>query len=207
MHKGNGDDCCANTWLAVRVLQSSAKLRRIRLLGLSVLAAAVAALLLAASPAWAQDPSPPDFSRLNEQLKTGDGVLVSIQGGTMVRGRVVDISNVQITVLANDVRREIPADQVTRVQRRRNGILLGALIGAGAGIPFGIALRSYAYNEGGNEAGALLFPIAVGLGTGVAIDALLVRPRTVFERTPSTRAQLSVIVGPGRAVARMVISY
>jgi hypothetical protein len=125
----------------------------------------------------------------------------------MVTGRVVDISNVQITVLADDMRREIPADQVTRVQRRRNGIRLGALIGAGAGLPFGIALKSYAHNEGDNEAGALLFPIAVGLGAGVAIDALLVRPRIVFERAPSTRTQLSVIVMPGRAVAQIALSF
>lgn len=179
-------------------------------LGVSFRATVLAALLLAASPAWAQDSSPrvdADFSRLREQLKIGDGVVVSIRGGTMVRGRVVDISNVRIAVLANDVRREIPGDQVTRVQRRRNGILLGALIGAGAGIPFGIALRSYAHNEGGSEAGALLFPIAVGLGAGIAIDALLVRARTVFERVPSTRAQFVVIVGPRRAVAQMAISY
>jgi len=181
----------------------------IRVVGL-LLVFPLTAILFVASPARAQDPSPrvnTEFSSLKGQLKTGDGVVVSIQGGTLVRGRVVDISNVQITVLANAVRREIPADQVTRVQRRRNGILLGALIGAGAGIPFGIALRSYAHNEGGNEAGALLFPIAVGLGSGIAVDALLVRPRTVFKRTPSTRARLSVIVAPGRAVAQMALSY
>ena len=119
----------------------------------------------------------------------------------------MDLSNVQITVLADDQRREIPADQVTRVQRRRNGILLGALIGAGAGVPFGIALPSWAHNEGGSEAGALLLPIAAGLGAGIAIDAVLVRPRTVFDRAPSTRAQLSVIALPGRVVAQMAISF
>src|SRR5690606_16753998 len=105
-----------------------------------------------------------DFSSLQERLRAGDEVLVSTGAGPAIRGRMVEVSPVQITVMAGNVRHDIPSDQVTRVERRRNGLLLGALIGAGVGIPFGLALRSYAHNEGSNEAGALLFPVGIGLG-------------------------------------------
>jgi hypothetical protein len=176
----------------------------------SVRALAVTAVLLAAPAAWAQVPSPredAEFSRLQERLRTGDGVLVSIDDGTTVKGRVVDVSSLRMTVRVDDANREIPGDRITRVQRRRNGILLGAIIGTGAGAAVGLAARSYAYNEGGNETAALLLPLAAGLGAGIAVDALLVRPRTVYERSPSRRAQLAAIVGPGRAAARMVVSF
>lgn len=203
-----GDACDPNTQLARGVLPFSAHVLRNAPRGTRVCTTALATLLLAASSGSAQDLSRPplsDFSRLQEQLKTGDEVVVNTYDGTTIRGRVAEVSTVHIALVANGVRREIPRDQVTRVQRRRNGILLGALIGAGAGIPFGLALKSYAHNEGATETRALLFPIGVGLGVGIAIDASLIVPRTVFERAASTPAQLRLIVGPGRAVAQVTI--
>jgi hypothetical protein len=170
----------------------------------------VAMLLVGVSSAWARDPVPQanaDFSRLGQSLKAGDEVVVGILGGKTVKGRVVDISDAQIALLVDGVRTGIPADQITRVQRRRNGVLLGALIGGGVGVGFGLFGSAYANNEGGNQASALFIPIAVGLGAGIAIDAALVRPRTVFERTPSTQTRLFLSVGPKGAVARIVVSY
>jgi hypothetical protein len=67
-------------------------------------------------------------------------------------------------------------------------------MGAVAGIPFGVVLKAYVHNEGGSEAGALAFPVAVGAGAGLAIDALLVRPRTVFERRVPPRTVVSIRV-------------
>ena len=166
--------------------------------------------LLVTCPAWAQDSgrqASTEFARLQQKLKTGDSVIVRIENGTEIKGRLQDVDGAHIAVLTKDVRREIPADQVTRVQRRRNGILLGALIGAGVGIPFGIFLREYAYNEGGNQAGALALPIAVGLGVGIGIDALLVVPRTVYERKPGMRSGISLVVGPRSTAARVTFTF
>lgn len=47
---------------------------------------------------------------------------------------------------------------------------------------FARSLRSYVYNEGGSQAGAVLFPIAVGAAAGLGLDALLARNRTVYVR-------------------------
>jgi len=154
-----------------------------------VVAAVLACLM--ASPAWAQDSgrqASSEFAGLRQKLRTGESLIVSIDSGTQIRGRLQDVNGAHIVVLADEVRRDIPAEQVTRVQRRRNGVALGAVIGAGVGVAFGLAARSYAYNEGGSEGAALLLPIGAGLGVGIAIDALLVVPRTVYQRIQNGHA-------------------
>jgi len=167
-------------------------------------------LCMLTCPAWAQDSGRQafaEFARLQQKLKTGDSVIVRIENGTEIKGRLQDVDGSHIVVLTKDARREIPADQVTRVQRRRNGILLGALIGAGAGVPFGIILGGIAHNESGDWAGPFAFPIAVGLGAGIGIDALLVRSRTVYERTPGMRSSVSLVIGPRSTAARITLTF
>jgi hypothetical protein len=138
-----------------------------------------AGLLLSVGQAQAQEA---DFAGLSDELRANDSVDVSLEDGTIVRGRVLNLSVDAMTLRTAELTRDLNANQVTRVQRRRNGILLGAVIGAAVGVPFGLALKSYAHNEGGSEGLAVLMPIGVGLGAGIGIDALLVRPRTVYER-------------------------
>jgi hypothetical protein len=155
------------------------------------------AFVLVTTPALAQS-SPPDVDsdlvQLSNKVKVGESIVITTDTGAEVRGRFLSSSATGIALHVNDMPEQLSASQIYRVQIRRNGVLLGGLIGAGVGIPFGFALKSYAHNEGGNEAGALAFPIMVGLGTGVLIDAFLVRPRTVFERAFSTRSRLAPIV-------------
>ena len=155
-----------------------------QLIGACVFLVMGSAPALAQTPAGTQQPGVAvagDFARLSERLRVGDAVVVTTADGAQVTGRFLKASPTEITLHVKDVQQQVAANQVSRVTVRRNGVLLGALIGAGIGVPFGLALRSYAHNETGNEAWALAFPILVGLGTGVAIDALMVRPRTVFD--------------------------
>jgi hypothetical protein len=76
------------------------------------------------------------------------------------------------------------------VQRKRNGVLLGALIGAGVGILPAVAISSYTNNEGGSSAWAAM-PIGVGAAMGVGIDALLSKNRTVYQRNANQRVTLT----------------
>ena len=144
----------------------------------------IASLIGTAPDAFAQDASDAAsrFSRLQEQLKGGDRVTVRLDDGMTVVGRFVAVSDRELILVTDGVRHPIPADQILRVRRRRNGVLLGTIIGAVAGVPFGLALRSYVHNEGGSEAGAVLFPIGVGAGAGLALDAVLATNRTVYVR-------------------------
>jgi hypothetical protein len=153
-----------------------------------------------------QSPVDSDFARLADKLRVGDSIVVTTDTGMEIRGRFFDVSAAGIALHVDNVQQQLPAAQVSRIQVRRNGVLLGALIGAGVGVPFGLALKSWAHNEGGNEAGALAFPILVGLGTGLAIDAFLVVPRTVFDRL-SPRAIVVPLLTPHTTGVRVAITF
>ena len=145
-----------------------------------------------------------DFGRLSDRLRVGDSLVVDAIDGTRVTGRLLRVSSTELALHVDNAEKSIDANQVSRIVLRRNGVLLGALIGAAVGVPFGLALRSYAHNEGGNEALAVTLPILVGLGTGIAFDAFLVRPKTVFEDghfVGSTRVHSSPSHGVGLAMA------
>lgn len=168
-----------------------------------------AGLLLVASVAWAQGSTQrdrSDFSSLQNVLKNTDGVIVRVQDGTKVRGRFLDASADHIAVLVGETRREIHSEQVTRVQRKRNGIWLGALIGAAAGVPFTVAIAAYGDSELTNGAGAVV-PIALGLGVGMGLDALLAVPRTVYERRPATQAGATVGFRASPSAAGVTITF
>jgi hypothetical protein len=169
--------------------------------------AAISLVLVCPLLARASEGQATDFAQLHEDLRVGDPVAVTMRDGTTIRGKTVEISDAGLVVLVGGSRTEVPAGQVVRIERRRNGILLGALIGAGAGVAFGLAARSYAFNEGGNEAAAFLLPTAIGLGAGIGIDALLVRPRTVFERPREAAARFGVIIGRGRTGLQMSVAF
>ena len=155
----------------------------------------------------AQQPSTPttsDFERLSGKLRVGDSLVVDAIDGTRVAGRLLKVSATEIALHVDNTEKSIDAHQVSRIVLRRNGVLLGALIGAAVGVPFGLALRSYAHNEGGSEALAVSLPILVGLGTGIAVDAFLVHPRTVFDGgslVGSTRVHPAPSHSVGLAVA------
>jgi hypothetical protein len=171
-------------------------------------ATALTATVLA-SPARAQAPERPDpqFAALASKLSTGDSVTVTDTAGDVVKGRLDALSSEQITVLVDGQRRTVAAARVARVQRKRVGVLLGAVIGAGAGIAAGAALASYAENEGGSQAAAWMFPMAIGLGAGIGIDALVNFPRTVYRRKPVAQVNVAPILAPGAQGGSIRISF
>jgi hypothetical protein len=173
-----------------------------------VRAAIAAAVLLASIPARAQDSRPTipaGFARLQDAVKTGDTVVVTVQDGTKLEGRLTDVTASSMGVQVKGTRHAISGDRVTRVQRKRNGVWLGAVIGAAAGVPFAVFLRQTW--DGGTNEGAAIFPIFVGLGAGIAVDALLVRPRTVYERQPGTQTRVSFLIGPTSKAVMLRFSF
>jgi hypothetical protein len=145
------------------------------------------------SPALAQDRT--DFAALQTTLKQKDDVTVTTVGGDKIKGRMLDVSADRIVVQLKSGSRTVDIAQIQRVQKRKNGILLGALIGLGAGIPFAVGVSSYAYNEGSSESAAF-FPIAVGLGAGIGIDAAIGSSKTVYERSPGRTVTVSPMIDP-----------
>src|SRR5689334_1772782 len=125
---------------------------------------------LASADAQAQDRN--DFSQLQTTLKQNDKLTVTTENGMKIKGKMIEASPDQIVLNLKGGPQQIPASRILRVQRKHNGVWLGALIGAGAGIPLALAMSSYVSNEGGDAALAVV-PIAFGAALGVGIDALL----------------------------------
>jgi hypothetical protein len=98
-----------------------------------------------------------------------------------------------LTVETDAGEREIPFDQVDRITRTRFGVLLGPIIGAGAGAAFSIPVAMLFHSEGASAARPTASLVALGAGIGLAVDAALNLPRTVYRR--DQRARVEVVPG------------
>src|SRR5262245_38289832 len=119
-----------------------------------------------------------------------------------IKGRMVEASPDQIVLNLKGGPQPIPASRILRVQRKHNGVLLGALVGAGAGVSLALVADAYARNEGGSSAAAAL-PIAFGAALGIGIDALVSSNRTVYQRNANQRLTLNPVVDRNRWGARV----
>jgi len=153
--------------------------------------------LVNASTAWGQAFGEAR-SAVQLEVKPGDRVTVTTLDGGRSEGRFV-LERADALVLSAAGREEVFAwSEITRVQRRRNGVILGALIGIAVGAVAAYPLYTLSQNEtGGGEAEAIGLVLA-GAGAGIGIDALFSRNRTIYRRSgPSAAVQLEPRRGGG----------
>jgi hypothetical protein len=135
-------------------------------------------ILSGALPSSAQD----TFADLNQKLDPGDSLIVSDTNGHRTRGSLVELTPSSLVLFTDGTRRTFEVSEIERVQRRKNGVLLGLLIGAGCGAALGAIV--YGLDED-NSAAAAVWSVAIGAGIGLGIDAVAVVPRTVYRRPAS----------------------
>jgi hypothetical protein len=119
---------------------------------------------------------------LNNQLRAGDRVTVTGPAVGEVRGRFAGLSPETLLVETDAGPQRVALADVAMVKRRRHGVILGAIIGAGVGVALAIPMRMLYDNEGGEPGGDTLKLIAMTTGIGIGIDALVDLPRTVYRR-------------------------
>jgi hypothetical protein len=167
---------------------------------------AVVAVLVSSGLALAQVGTDPSFERMKAKLRAGDRVTLDLQNGSTLQGRFIDVGTDALSIsTATGDRRLLPAE-VVQVHRHRRGVLLGAIIGGGVGLACGALVGTIFANEGHDRDGPLFGLTALGLGTGIAIDALANIPRTVYQRTPS-RAALTIEAGPRRTMVGLAVKF
>jgi hypothetical protein len=127
------------------------------------------------------------FVELPEHVKAGDEVRLTDVTGSTVTGRVEGLSSESVTVLASAGRREVPATQVAKLDRRGRNVGRGTLIGLAAGIGLGIVAfnsvepsNPYDLMAPAAAAGNALFSVVLGTGLGAASGALIKSFRTVY---------------------------
>jgi hypothetical protein len=146
----------------------------------------LASLLATASPAAAQEPVR-DFTQLNTRLRPGDTVWVTDAQGREVEGKIQTLTPDALT-LRGDGPRTVPGRDVSLIrQRQPDGIWNGALIGlaAGGGLAAAGCIAEKGYSDSFCPAYIVLYP-AMGLGLGVAIDALIPGKKLVAYRAPGS---------------------
>lgn len=146
------------------------------------------------------------FADLNGKLRPGDVLIVTDTNGGRTTGSLVELTATSLLIFADGERRGFDVDEIRRIQRRRNGVLLGAIIGAAAG--GALAALGAALEDGGdyNAFASIAWPVALGTGLGVGIDALLVVPRTVYRR-PDRGAAVAPFIAPAGAGVRVAVRF
>jgi len=152
--------------------------------------AAALALVIAIgsmAPAWAQDKA--DFAALQTTLKREDKVTLTTLAGDKIEGRMVGVSVGQIELLTKNGPRTVDAVQIQKVQKRKNGVALGAVVGTAAGITSAVALAKYVGDEGGVSGGLPSFRS----GWGWALESA-----SMLQSAPTRLCTNAIRVGPLR---------
>jgi len=141
------------------------------------------------------------FADLPLRLNIGDGVTVEDRSGAAVRGAVLRLTPEEIVITAKGAERVFSSTSVRRVQKRGDSLANGMKIGAFIGGALGGALAgafSGEFRASDFMQGVAIFG-GVGLGLGLAVDAVHVGTTTVFS-APSTSATMWQRGGDGVAV-------
>ncbi len=154
-----------------------------------------ASLLVAATrPTSAQVPAR-NFGELALKVKTGDTVYVTGDtGGHEDEARVLELTPALLVVSVDGLRRELTESQVDRIRQRvpdsrKNGALIGFLVGAAGATAGGVALAS---PEGSCKAGCIAANVAYGGGigalVGLGIDALIQGRKDIYVKSDGRRS-------------------
>jgi hypothetical protein len=144
---------------------------------------------------------------LADKLKPGDRLTITVTDLTRIRGKLVAVGDDGLVMNTDSGEQVVPFEIVDRVSRRRFGVLLGPLIGAGVGIGFAIPVAMLFQNEGADATTATAFLVGVGAGAGLLIDAAINLPRTVYRRHPRARVQIAPQVGRDRRGIAMQVTF
>ena len=149
----------------------------------------------------------PAFERMRTKLEAGNRLTVDLMNGSSVEGRLIDAGPDTLSISTAAGERRLPRLDVASVRRHGHGIILGSLIGAGVGLTCGIAMGSWASNEGHDPDPAIFGFTLLGLGIGAGIDALANIPKTVYRQSSPPRTTFKVEAGPRRKSVRVAIAF
>jgi hypothetical protein len=166
--------------------------------------ASVAAIVMAVAlwPASASAAGPVrTLQQLQSKIRTGNELTVVDRGGATYVGKLVRVSESELTIETAAGPRTFSAGDLVRIDCRRRGPLWnGALIGAVAGAIPGIGLMvageddRYCYGSCGMSlwTGLGLLSIGVGTATGTLIDLAKAGNVKVFEAAPKSARTFTV---------------
>ena len=156
-------------------------------------------LVMGATLAAAQDTD--DARRAVLQgANLGDRITVKLEDGGEMRGRLVDTTD-GLTLRHGSDQRTFEFSDIDSVSRRKNGMILGPIIGTAAGFALGLPVRRRFNNEGENGDRALTVLVASGVAIGTLLDAVIGSERTIYRR-PTPRTAFTIVPTGSGVTAR-----
>ena len=162
-------------------------------------------------PPAAQTAGPSDADAIRRRVKEGQKVRITDEQGREWQGRIDALTPDNLVLLTKDrQRRDVPYGLILRIDRPRDTLANGALIGFISGAMFGLLAVAAEENDdcepgaffscGDPTAAAYVLLPAIlggaGAGIGIGIDALVRRDPTLFRRADA-RVMLAPALGRG----------
>jgi hypothetical protein len=156
---------------------------------------AIAALVLCPAFGHAQAPA-----RSADQLKLvvdeGQQVTVTDRSGRETSGRLIRLAEDGVSLQVRDATLDWQLADIQRIQKREvdsltNGVLIGAVIGAGTAGGLLVYPCTHVAECGGEVAAFVALWGSVGAGLGALVDSMRAGNRTVYEALPQ-RTSISV---------------
>jgi len=160
----------------------------------------------------------PDATVATLDVRPGERLIVTTPRET-IRGRVLRVADDGLVLADGPAQHTVPFHDLNRVERRRDSIWNGALIGYGVGFGLGFAVvianpcgpRDFLCWDGPGFATAYggIITGPLGMAAGAITDALIRRPRVVFERGSTSQARMAVmpVLLPDGGGARVAIVF
>jgi hypothetical protein len=146
------------------------------------LALAVVVILVAGAEARAEDATDAREA-IERRSRGGDRLTIDTRQGPTLEGRLVSSGADALVLDMRGREQSVPFGDIDRARRRRNGVVVGAVVGLAAGLTFGIPARMLINNENGDGNSMLLTLVGTGVITGLLVDGLLSVNRTIYRRS------------------------
>ena len=156
---------------------------------------------------------------LEQLVKRGETVVVVDDTGREIEGRIESVSSEVLALRVHGHPVDLAIGRVVRVDRPRDGLGNGALIGMGTAVSLSMVALIGAQNscDGGRYGCASPPPpwvvlwaagssAALGAGIGVGIDALIHRERAIYRRG-SLRAAVAPTIARGVRGASVSVTW
>ena len=181
-----------------------------------LLAAAVSAgatgLPMAQEQAPMAQAASPDADKIRTRVKDGQKIVVTDDQGRTLSGRIGELGPDALMLLVGRDTTKVPYDRIVRIDRPRDrlwdGALVGRVGGAGTGLACAVAEASKDSGWGGFVA-LVAPPMLGGIGAfiGLAVDAAIRRDPKLYRRTGPTRISLSPALGPRHRSMAISVSW
>ena len=107
--------------------------------------------------------------------------------GEHVRGRLLRDDATALTIRSEGRDATLPHTDIVRVDRYRNRVLIGPLVGLAGGLAAGLPLKRRFDNEGENGNAWLALSVGLGVGFGTVVDLFNGSTKTIYSRGASAR--------------------